>query len=54
MTMTTSSYSWAAVRAYQAGLAGEVLDASYDNTASVDAQAQKQLLRRNGGRMYPR
>lgn len=38
----------AAVRAYQAGLAGEVLDASYDNTASVDAQAQKQYLQERG------
>ena len=38
----------AAVLAYQAGLAGEVLDASYDNTASVDAQAQKQYLQERG------
>lgn len=38
----------AAVQAYQAGLAGDVLDAGYANTASVDAEAQKQYLQEKG------
>lgn len=38
----------AAVQAYQAGLAGDVLDAGYGNTAAVDADAQKQYLQEKG------
>lgn len=38
----------AAVRAYQAGLAGTVLDGSYESTAEIDADAQKQYLAEQG------
>ena len=38
----------AAVQAYQAELAGDVLDAGYGNTAAVDAEAQKKYLQEKG------
>lgn len=38
----------AAVQAYQTGLAGEVLDRSYANTAAVDADTQRQYLAERG------
>lgn len=38
----------AAIQAYQTGLAGDVLDAGYANTVSVDADAQKQYLTEKG------
>ena len=38
----------AAVQAYQAGLAGDVLDRSYNNTAAVDADVQRQYLAEHG------
>ena len=57
----TDSYVWkyvndydhkqmfvAAVQAYQAELAGDVLDAGYGNTAAVDAEAQKKYLQEKG------
>jgi len=38
----------AAVRAYQKTLAGDVLDASYDNTAAIDVEAQRVYLESQG------
>ena len=48
MTMTTSSCSWQPCGRTRWQDSQEVLDASYDNTASVDAQAQKQYLQERG------
>ncbi|MEY8355257.1 phage tail sheath subtilisin-like domain-containing protein [Lachnospiraceae bacterium 54-53] len=38
----------AAIRAYQKTLAGNVLDASYDNTAAIDVEAQRSYLEGQG------
>lgn len=38
----------AAIQAYHTELAGDVLDASYENTVAVDADAQKQYLMEKG------